>query len=160
VIYFAISSVILEISGVFFVYVGYLILSAVIGFSLGLLASALIKDIKAMINILPIVLIPQMIFAGAVIEFEKMNRVAKVNPESVIPEFCHIMPSRWLFEGLFTAQAKLNFYKRKLGNLNNRENVLYQQKSDKEISISEFNQEIKWGGGTSTLRFLELTADS
>lgn len=144
VIYFAISSVILEISGVFFVYVGYLILSAVIGFSLGLLASALIKDIKAMINILPIVLIPQMIFAGAVIEFEKMNRVAKVNPESVIPEFCHIMPSRWLFEGLFTAQAKLNFYKRKLGNLNNRENVLYQQKSDKEISISEFNQEIKY----------------
>jgi len=143
VIYIAISSIILEIQGVFFVYTGYFILSGFVGFSLGLLASAIIKDKKAMVNIIPIVMIPQMIFAGAVIEFEKMNKVVKVNPESVIPEFCHIMPSRWLFEGLFTAQAKLNFYKRKLGNLNDSENVLYQQKSDKEISISEFNQKIK-----------------
>ena len=143
VLYIAISSVILEIRGIFFVYTGYLILSGFVGFSLGLLASAFIKDKKAMINILPILMIPQMIFAGAVIEFEKMNRIAKVNPESVIPEFCNIMPSRWLFEGLFTAQAKLNFYKRNLGNLNIRENVLYQQKSDKDISISEFNQKIK-----------------
>jgi len=142
-IYFAVSSVILEIRGVFFVYVGYLILSAFIGFSIGLLASAVLKDKKAMINILPIVLIPQMIFAGAVIEFEKMNRVVKVNPESVIPEFCHVMPSRWLFEGLFTAQAKLNFYKRKLSNLNNREDVLFQQKSNNGISIPEFNRNIK-----------------
>jgi len=53
------------------------------------------------------------------------------------------MPSRWLFEGLFTAQAKLNFYKRKLANLNSRENILFQQKSDNEIPISEFNKEIK-----------------
>lgn len=143
VIYFAVSSVILEIRGVFFVYVGYLLLSAFIGFSIGLLASAVIKDRKAMVNILPIVFIPQMIFAGAVIEFEKMNRSVKVNPESVIPEFCNIMPSRWLFEGLFTAQTKLNFYKRKLSNLNSREDVLFQQKSNKEISFSEFNKEIK-----------------
>jgi len=68
-----------------------------------------------MVNILPIVFIPQMIFAGAVIEFEKMNRSVKVNPESVIPEFCNIMPSRWLFEGLFTAQTKIEIStKRKL----------------------------------------------
>ena len=117
VIYFAVSSVILEIRGVFFVYVGYLVLSAFIGFSIGLLASAVLKD--------------------------KMNRTVKVNPESVIPEFCHVMPSRWLFEGLFTAQAKLNFYKRKLANLNSREDVLFQQKSNNEISIPEFNKEIK-----------------
>ena len=143
VLYFAIASFILGIRGVFFVYVGYLILSSFIGFSIGLLASALIKDKKAMINILPIVLIPQMIFAGAVIEFEKMNRVVKVNPESVIPEFCHVMPSRWLFEGLFTAQAKLNLYKRKLSSLNERENVLFKQKSEKDISVFDFNKEIK-----------------
>ena len=142
-IYCIIAGFILEIRGVFFVYVGYLLLSAFIGFSIGLLASALIKDRKAMINILPLVLIPQMIFAGAVIEFEKMNRVVKVNPESVIPEFCHIMPSRWLFEGLFTAQAKLNFYKRKLNDLNIQEDVLFDMKSRNEIPLSEFNAVIK-----------------
>jgi len=37
----------------------------------------------------------------------------------------------------------LNFYKRKLSNLNSREDVLFQQKSNKEISFSEFNKEIK-----------------
>lgn len=143
ILYFAPSSVILEIRGVFFVYVGYLTLSAFIGFSLGLLASSLIKDKKAMVNILPIVLIPQMIFAGAVIEFEEMNRSVKVNPESVIPEFCHLMPSRWLFEGLFTAQARLNLYKRKLSKLNEKEKQLFDKKNNKEISSRQFNKKIK-----------------
>ena len=143
ILYFALASFILEIRGVFLVYVGYLTLSAFIGFSLGLLASAIIKDKKAMVNILPIVLIPQMIFAGAVIEFEKMNRTVKVSPESVIPEFCHLMPSRWLFEGLFTAQARLNSYKRKLSNLNQKEDLLFDKKNDNEISGQEFNKKIQ-----------------
>ncbi len=143
VLYFALSSEILQIRGVFFVYVGYLTLSAFIGFSLGLLASAIIKDKKAMVNILPIVLIPQMIFAGAVIEFEKMNRTVKVSPESVIPEFCQLMPSRWLFEGLFTAQARLNSYKRKLSELNRKEDELFDKKNAHELTSSQFNKKIK-----------------
>jgi hypothetical protein len=43
------------------------------GYSLGLMFSGMIKDRSAVINILPLVIIPQIMFSGVVIEFAKMN---------------------------------------------------------------------------------------
>lgn len=140
VLYFSISSIILQIQNIFSIYIGYLLLSSFIGYSLGLLASAVLKDKKAIINILPLVLIPQIIFGGAVIEFEKMNRKLKIYSESVIPEFCQFMPSRWLFEGLFTAQAKLNVYKRRITVLNLKEEKLRELRKENKINNEKFNK--------------------
>jgi hypothetical protein len=107
---------------------------------LGLLASSLIKDKKAIINVLPLVLIPQIIFGGAVIEFEKMNQNFKLNPENVIPEVVQIIPSRWLFEGLFVSQAKLNPYSKGLRKLNQKAEKLHQERKNFQIRSKEFRQ--------------------
>jgi ABC-type multidrug transport system ATPase subunit len=138
ILYYLIASFILDLQGTFVIYVVYLFFSAFIGYSLGLLASSLIKDKKALINILPIVLIPQIIFAGAVIKFEEMNKRAQINPESVIPEMVQIIPSRWLFEGLFTAQAKLNLYTRRLSHYNEQQKKLQSARNNGSISREDF----------------------
>jgi ABC-type multidrug transport system ATPase subunit len=145
ILYYLIASAILDLRGNFVIYVGYQFLAAFIGYSLGLLASSLIKDKKAIINILPIVLIPQIIFAGAVVKFEEMNRRAQINPESVIPEFVQFIPSRWLFEGLFTAQAKLNFYTKKMQHYNEQMKKTGTARASGLISKDEFEkQRRKW----------------
>ena len=138
ILYFFIASIILEIRGVFYVYIIYLLLSAFIGYSLGLLGSALLKDKNAIINLLPIVLIPQIIFGGAVIEFEKMNRNIRINAENVIPEFCQFIPSRWLFEGLFTAQAKLNSYTREISKFNKEQKKNNRLKKENLITYNKY----------------------
>jgi hypothetical protein len=92
----------------------YYFAASAIGYSIGLLISTFLYDNRSIINILPLILIPQIIFGGAIIEYERMNKHLKIYPKSPIPEVVQIIPSRWLFEGLFTAQAQRNSYNRLL----------------------------------------------
>jgi len=117
ILYSLITVVILKIRGAFWIDASYYFLSATIGYSLGLLISAFIHDSKTVINIIPVILIPQIIFGGAVIQYEKMNKDLTLSRDNPIPEIVQIIPSRWLFEGVFTAQAKLNSYNYNLDNL-------------------------------------------
>lgn len=74
--------------------------------------SSIIKDRSAVINILPLVIIPQILFSGAVIQFADMNSALRINKKSEIPEFCHFVPSRWLYEGWMISSATLNAIQR------------------------------------------------
>jgi len=69
----------------------------------------MIKDRSAMINILPLVIIPQIMFSGLVIEFGKMNPALRINQNADIPEFCQLIPSRWLLEGLVIGSSRHSF---------------------------------------------------
>jgi ABC-type multidrug transport system ATPase subunit len=155
VLYYFIAAFILELRGSFVIYVGYQLLAAFIGYSLGLLASSLVKDKKAIINVLPIILIPQIIFAGAVVKFEEMNRRVQINPESVIPEFVQLIPSRWLFEGLFTAQAKLNFYTRRINSYNQQLKQLRTDKNNGAVSQENYSKTKRKLDGKKTLLLRE-----
>jgi len=118
--YYLFSNFVLKITGAFVPYLLYLTLSGVIGFSFGLICSAIMKDRKAVINILPLVLIPQILFAGAVIPFDKMNPWLTINKKTEIPEFCALIPSRWLFEGFCTAHTDLNTWDRQIRYYNHK----------------------------------------
>lgn len=101
-------------------------LTAFSGISLGLLISALVAEGKTAVNIIPIVLIPQIILGGALIKYEEMNRNLDFiysiqqwfhhHPDSAmeprsdlqVPLICEFMPMRWSYEALVYAQAKLN----------------------------------------------------
>jgi len=107
-LYYVISAWILGMRGYFFPHGIFLLLSGITGYGLGLLFSSIIKDRSAIINILPLVIIPQIMFSGAVIQFSKMNTSLRINRSSEIPEFCHLVPSRWLFEGWVIASARKN----------------------------------------------------
>jgi len=117
ILYQCLGTWILQIRGLFLISVFYLFTAAAVGFSLGLLCSAFIREKKAIINLLPLVLIPQIIFGGAVIEFERMNRNLTLYQNHPIPEIVQTIPSRWLFEGLSTAYAKNTAFHRAMNRL-------------------------------------------
>lgn len=137
-LYFLVSSLVLAIHGVTFITLIYYFLAAVIGFSIGLTTSTFLKDNKSIINIMPLILIPQIIFGGAIIEYEKMNRSLTVMTQSPIPEVVQFIPTRWLFEGLTTSFAKQNVYQRKLIKVEKKRLTLERQYKENEIDYNEY----------------------
>lgn len=138
-LYYVLSAWVLEIKGLFSISILYLFLSGFTGVSLGLLCSAFIKEKKAIINLLPLVLIPQIIFGGAVIEFERMNRNLTIYHKHPIPEIVQTIPSRWLFEGMATAYAKNTAFHSSMANLEKKKLTQLRRFKEADISASEYN---------------------
>jgi ABC-type multidrug transport system ATPase subunit/CRP-like cAMP-binding protein len=103
-----ICNFILDIRGVFGIFFIFLYLSSLVGVAFGLFLSSIVRTTEAVVNWIPLVLIPQIILGGAVIEFEDMSRYLYIGSEQAIPEICQLIPSRWAHEGLAVAQATLN----------------------------------------------------
>lgn len=137
-LYVLISSLILGIRGVLIPSFVFFLLASMTGYSLGLLTSAYIKDNKAIINLLPLILIPQIIFGGAVIEFERMNRSLTIIKRHPVPEVVQVIPSRWLFEGLVTTYAKNNVFYRKLQAIEKKKLTYKARLKDNEISGEDY----------------------
>lgn len=132
-LFIAIGNTVLEIRGMFWPYLWFIGTTAVSGVAGGLLISALVDDAKTAANIVPLVLIPQIILGGALIKYEEMNRnldfiytltrdrmaqnattgetVKGQNVE--VPLICELIPMRWSYEALVDAQAKLNPFTRR-----------------------------------------------
>ena len=125
VLFTLIGNYILEVRGMFWIFLVAMGLTAVSGIAIGLLISSLVNEGKTAVNIIPIVLIPQIILGGALIKYEEMNRnldfVYSIsrwfsqNPDAgtprsdlQVPLICEFMPMRWSYEALVYAQAKLN----------------------------------------------------
>src|SRR5207237_6305321 len=74
VLFVLIGNYVLEIRAMFWIYLGIMFMTAMSGVSLGLLISSLVADPKTAANIVPLILIPQIILGGALIKYEDMNR--------------------------------------------------------------------------------------
>src|SRR6202011_1269675 len=74
ILFVLIGNYILQIRGMFWTDLGILLMTAMGGVSLGLLVSSLVADPKTAANIVPLILIPQIIMGGALIKYEDMNR--------------------------------------------------------------------------------------
>ncbi|MCX7868460.1 MAG: ATP-binding cassette domain-containing protein [Terrimicrobiaceae bacterium] len=121
-----VGNAILEMRGVFWLLFSAMLLTTVSGFAIGLVISAMVNESKTAVLAIPVVLIPQIILAGALIEYEEMNRNldftytlrqwASRNPgaatedrsELEVPLLCEFIPMRWSYEALVYAQAKGN----------------------------------------------------
>jgi hypothetical protein len=119
---------ILEIRGMFWPYFFWLFVTSVSGASLGLLISSLVTDSMNSILFVPLVLIPQLIFSGALIKYSDMNRDLDVrytfmrwfkeHPEDLsdlrkdaqlqIPLISRLVATHYSYEALIVSQAKLN----------------------------------------------------
>jgi len=127
VLYVLIGNAILEIRGMFWIYLAFMFITSFTGIALGLLISSLVADAKTAANIVPLVLIPQIILGGALIKYDEMNRnldlsytfhrwfsthpgmeEGKDENALQVPIMCEFMPMRWSYEALVVAQAKLN----------------------------------------------------
>src|SRR5207302_554125 len=123
-----IGNYVLQIRGMFWVYLAIVFMTAMAGISLGLVISSLVADPKTAANIVPLVLIPQIIMGGALIKYEDMNRNLalvyalthwfkehptkdrgkKMESKLQVPFIAQFIAMRWSYEELVVAQAKLN----------------------------------------------------
>src|SRR5881409_3806184 len=128
VLFVLIGNYVLQIRGMFWIDLGIMLMTAMGGVSLGLLISSLVADPKTAANIVPLVLIPQIIMGGALIKYEDMNRNLalvyalthwfkehptkdqgkKMESKLQVPFVCQFIAMRWSYEELVVAQAKLN----------------------------------------------------
>src|SRR3954447_26622795 len=128
VLFVLIGNLILEIRGMFWVDLGIMFMTAMGGVALGLVVSCLVADPKTASNIVPLVLIPQIIMGGALIKYEDMNRNLglvytftrwfsehpntdegkKMSSRLQVPFVCQFIAMRWSYEEMVVAQAKLN----------------------------------------------------
>jgi ABC-type multidrug transport system ATPase subunit len=120
------GNALLEVRGVFWLVFFAMFFTIMSGVAIGLVISSLVNESKTAVLAIPVVLIPQIILAGALIKYEDMNRDMDIvytirqwadrHPDSAIeprsdlqvPLICELMPMRWSYEALVYAQAKLN----------------------------------------------------
>ncbi|MFL6541567.1 MAG: ATP-binding cassette domain-containing protein [Chthoniobacterales bacterium] len=128
ILFVLIGNYILEIRGMFWIDLGIVFMTAMGGVGLGLVVSSLVADPKTASNIVPLVLIPQIIMGGALIKYEDMNRNfaflhtltrwfsehptdeegKKMDSKLKVPFVCQFVAMRWSYEELVIAQGKLN----------------------------------------------------
>ena len=128
VLFVLIGNYVLQIRGLFWIDLGIVFVTAMGGVALGLVVSSLVADPKTAANIVPLVLIPQIIMGGALIKYEDMNRNLalvyalthwfkehptkdhnkKMDSKLQVPFVCQFIAMRWSYEELVVAQAKLN----------------------------------------------------
>src|SRR2546425_2195507 len=128
VLFVLIGNFVLQIRGMFWLDLAIMFLTAMSGVALGLVISSLVADPKTAANIVPLVLIPQIIMGGALIKYEDMNRnlallyalshwftehpskeqEKKMGSKLEVPFVCQFIAMRWSYEEMIVAQAKLN----------------------------------------------------
>jgi ABC-type multidrug transport system ATPase subunit len=140
VLFVLIGNFVLQIRGMFWIDLAIVFMTAMAGISLGLVVSSLVADPKTAANIVPLVLIPQIIMGGALIKYEDMNRnlvliyalthwfkehptkdhAKKMESKLQVPFVCQFIAMRWSYEELVVAQAKLNPLTRRQEYANNQ----------------------------------------
>jgi ABC-type multidrug transport system ATPase subunit len=131
VLFVLVGNLILEVRGMFWNYLAFMSLTALCGVAIGMLVSSVFSDAITAVNILPLILIPQIIMSGALIKFEDMNRhldfhqtitrwlsrqseakqaqqAGRLESRMQVPFICELMPMRWSYEALVVGQAKFN----------------------------------------------------
>ncbi len=111
-LFLAVSFPVLQMRELYAHYLLFLTIVSFNGIAIGLFISALPSlSSKAAFNIVPLILIPQIIFGGALIPYNQMNHL-KIGKQE-IPEIAQFIPSRWAYEGLLTMQYSFNSFQPK-----------------------------------------------
>jgi len=167
VFFILIGNWILEVRGMFWIFLVAMVLTAVSGIAIGLLISSLASEGKTAVNIIPIVLIPQIILGGALIKYEEMNRnldfvysisrwfsqhpeAGQARSDLQVPLICEFMPMRWSYEALVYAQAKLNPLTRRQESIQERINLLARDKNltpDEETRLDDLKELLALASG-------------
>ena len=75
---------------------------------LGLNISASFNSVKVIYILIPLLIIPQLLFSGVIVKFDKLNPL--VGEEDSVPLIGNVMASRWAYEALAVTQFKQNSY--------------------------------------------------
>ena len=112
----------LDIHGMFLVHWTWMSITALCGTAMALVISAIVTTERAALSSVPLLLVPQILLAGALVSFDEMNRGLfeggdKGRSFGAEPIPARFMPLRYAYEGMIVSQAAQNpfeQYRRKL----------------------------------------------
>ncbi len=111
--YLIVGNYFLEIEGMLFYHWLWLTLTAWTGTAMALVISSLVKTERAALTSVPLLLVPQMLLAGALVPYREMNRGLFQNATDIrerggVPVPAAVMPLRYAYEAILVAQAVHN----------------------------------------------------
>ena len=110
VFYVLVGNFILGIHGLFFAHWMILFSTSCFANLLGLNISASFNSVKVIYILIPICIIPQLLFSGIIVPFDKLHPY--FSSKSEVPAIGNIMASRWAYEALTVVQFKDNDYEK------------------------------------------------
>jgi len=112
-VYLLVGNHFLEIDGMLFYHWLWMTMTAGTGTAMALVVSSLVRTERAALTAVPLLLVPQMLLAGALVPYREMNRGlfqnAGINRErggSPVP--AKVMPLRFAYEAMVVSQATRN----------------------------------------------------
>ncbi len=105
-----VGNIILEFKGMYIHYWMILFTCSCMSNAIGLNISSAFNSAITIYILIPIILIPQLIFSGVVFSFEKLN--PDLSSQDKVPIYGEIMASRWAYEAAMVKQFKSNRYEK------------------------------------------------
>lgn len=105
-----IGNFILEIKGLWFQYWIVLFSTYVFANMLGLNISSGLKTVVAIYVIIPLILVPQLLFSGTIVNFNKLHQ--SISNREYVPRIGDLMISRWAYEALAVNQFAYNDFEK------------------------------------------------
>lgn len=106
--YTVVGNLVLEIHGMNLWYWIILFSTSCFANLLGLNISASFNSVKVIYILIPILIIPQLLFSGIIVSFDKLHPMFA--SKSYVPAIGNVMASRWAYEALAVKQFKDNEY--------------------------------------------------
>ncbi len=98
-----IGNYILEIRGMWMEYWSVLFSMSCLSNIVGLNISSTFNSAKVIYISIPLIIIPQLLFSGVIVKFDKLNPVLSSSNE--VPWLGNIMPTRWAYESIAVGQS-------------------------------------------------------
>jgi len=102
---------------------------------IGLNISAGFKSVVTIYILVPLILVPQLLFSGVVVDFHNLNKA--IYSAKYVPAIGDIMTSRWAYEGMVVTQFKDNSYEK---NIFTQEQIMSESMYKKSILIPEIRK--------------------
>jgi ABC-type multidrug transport system ATPase subunit len=103
---------ILGIKGMTFHYWLVLFTTSCCANMIGLNLSSALNSVITIYILIPFILIPQLLFSGVLVKYEKLHTSKKASSYEYVPFIGELMPARWSFEALAVEQFKNNRYEK------------------------------------------------
>ena len=117
-VFIACADWLLDLHGMFWGHLFWMVLTGCCGSALALFISVICRSERTALSSIPLILVPQILLAGALIPFSEMNRGLfkggeKGRSAGSEPVPSTIMPLRYAFEGIIVSQATRNEFEKK-----------------------------------------------
>ncbi|WP_430813913.1 ATP-binding cassette domain-containing protein [Carboxylicivirga sp. RSCT41] len=123
-----IGNFILEIKGLNLSYWLILFSTACYANMIGLNISSGLNSVVAIYVLIPLILVPQLLFSGVIVNFDKLHNT--ISSQQYVPRIGDLMTSRWSYEALAVNQFKNNAYEKQFFEI------------DRQISTASYNRNL------------------